>query len=144
VRKAWATIVAAAVGLLVLLAGTATAASLTASVTVAKRAKVTAGGLVMISGTVLCRHASGPATASLEILVDQREGQPDVSESATQVSVPCARTRSKWTAVLGSFTDTPFSPGLANAHASLSACDDVGCVFPDRLDAVVNLRAVRG
>jgi hypothetical protein len=137
-----------AIGPVVALAALAASApaattALSASVTVKARGTVTADGLVKVAGTVRCTGASGPASASLEILLDQREGESNASESATQVSVPCSPVRTRWTALLGSFTTTPFSLGTAQEHVSLAACDDVTCVFPDRVDATVSLRRAR-
>jgi hypothetical protein len=38
----------------------------------------------------------------------------------------------------------PFTRGLVQAHASLTICDDLTCVFPNRVDQTVRLRNTRG
>jgi hypothetical protein len=111
-------------------------AVLTASVTIDRKGTVTREGLVTLSGAVTCTGATGVPTGYIDLLLDQRSG---LSESATQVSVTCGSTPTTWTAPLGSFTEVPFMPGSANAHASLSVCSDVECVFPDRVDQLVHL-----
>lgn len=38
----------------------------------------------------------------------------------------------------------PFTRGLVQAHASLTICDDLACIFPNRVDQTVRLRKTRG
>lgn len=110
-------------------------ANLSASVTVNKRGTVNAEGIATISGTATCTGATGTTYGYIELLLDQQGG---LAASATQVTVTCSDT--SWSAPLGSFEAQPFTRGLANAHASLTMCDDVTCVFPGRVDQTVRLR----